>query len=140
MASQHDFHMRLRCRYEGDENKVATLEVEHLVDGEWQALDLGISSPGFEVFVYAVFTCQHTYFRTNCAERGLVLDSAEGSILVGTDSDWVMDAMKVRISARLRGGAARPEDIDYIVARMRQCPVSSNIREVAAAESSIELS
>lgn len=137
--SQRNFQMRLRCRYEGEENKVAALDVEHLVDGRWQALDLGIGSPGFDIFVYAVLTCQHTYFRTNCAERGLVLDSAEGSILIGTDADWEMDTLQVRISASLRSGAVRPGDIDYIVARMKQCPVSSNIREVPGAESSIEL-
>ena len=137
--SQRNFRMRLRCSYDGEENAVRSLEVEHLADGRWQALDLGIRSPGFEIFVYALFTCQHMYFRTNCAERSLILDSATGEILVGADSQWVLDAVQISFSGRLRGGSAGREDIDYIVSRMKQCPVSANLREVAAAESSIEL-
>jgi len=139
-VSQRNFDMRLRCRYEGNDNKVSRLEVERLVDGEWQALDLGIMSAGFDIFVYSVLTCQHMYFRVNCAERGLVLDSAEGSVRIGTDADWKIDTLVVNFAGGLSSGTPRPEDIDYIVARMKQCPVSRNLREVPGAQSSIELS
>jgi hypothetical protein len=138
-VSERNFDMRLRCRYEGNDNKVSRLEVERLVEGEWRVLELGIMSAGFDIFVYSVLTCQHMYFRVNCAERGLVLDSAEGSVHIGTDADWKIDTLVVSFSGRLGSGAARPEDIDYIVARMKQCPVSRNLREVPGAESSIEL-
>jgi len=131
--------MRLRCSYESSDNKVSRLEVEHLVDAEWQALDLGIMSAGFDIFVYAVLTCQHMYFRANCAERGLVLASAEGSVRIGTGADWQIDTLRVSFSGRLSSGTPRPEDIDYIVARMKQCPVSRNLRDVPGAQSSIEL-
>jgi len=131
--------MRLRCSYEGSDNKVSRLEVEHLVDGAWLALDLGILSAGFDIFVYAVLTCQHMYFRVNCAERGLVLDSAEGRVRIGAGADWGIDTLRVSFSGRLASGAPRPEDIDYIVARMKQCPVSRNLRDVPGAQSSIEL-
>ena len=50
---------------------VADLDVEHMAGGQWEAFDLGVTSPGFEIFVYAVFACQHMYMRVNCAERGL---------------------------------------------------------------------
>jgi hypothetical protein len=137
--SERNFHLRLSCAYEGDENRPTALHVEHLVDGEWCPLDLTTASPGFEIFVYAVFTCQHMYFRVNCAERGLLLDSAEGSIDVGADEDWRLDALQLRFTGRLRRGKPVPGDIDAIVSRMRQCPVSSNLRDVPGAQTSVTL-
>jgi hypothetical protein len=131
--------MRLKSTYEGNTNAVACLEVEHKVNGQWQPLDLGLASPGFDIFVYAVFTCQHMYFRVNCAERGLVLNSADGSIIVGADRDWKMETLQVHFSGQLGGGQASLDDIDYIVSRMKQCPVSRNIQEISGAKSTVAL-
>jgi hypothetical protein len=138
-VSERNFNMRLKSRYEGNTNTIVSLEVEHRVKGEWQPLDLGVAAPGFDIFVYAVFTCQHLYFRTNCAERKLVLGSAEGNIIIGTDRDWNMETLHVHFSGRLGSGQASPDDIDYIISRMQQCPVSRNIREVPDAESTVTL-
>ena len=137
--SERNFSMRLRSTYKEDTNAIAGLEVEHIVAGEWHPLDLGLVSPGFDIFVYAVFTCQHMYFRVNCAERGLVLNSADGSITIGTDKDWNMETLQVHFSGRLRSGQASPDDIDYIVSRMQQCPVSLNIREAPDTEATVIL-
>ena len=137
--SERNFNMRLKSTYEGDTNTIASLEVEHRVKGEWQPLDLGIASPGFDIFVYAIFACQHRFFRVNCAERKLVLDSAEGNIIIGADRDWNMETLQVYFSGRLGSGQASQDDIDYIVARMQQCPVSRNIREVPGAEATVTL-
>jgi uncharacterized OsmC-like protein len=138
-VSERNFNMRLKSKYEGNTNTIASLEVEHRVKGEWQPLDLGVASPGFDIFVYAVFTCQHMFFRVNCAERNLVLNSAEGSIVIGADKDWNMETLQVHFSGQLGSGQADPDDIDYIVSRMKQCPVSRNIREVPDTESNITL-
>jgi hypothetical protein len=138
MPERH-FSMRLKSTYEGDANAVASLAVEQLVDGQWQPLDLGLASPGFDIFVYAVFTCQHMYFRVNCAERGLLLNSADGSIVIGADKDWNMETLQVHFSGQLGSGQASPDDIDYIVSRMKQCPVSLNIREAPGTESTVTL-
>ena len=137
--SERNFNMRLKSTYEGDTNTIASLEVEHRVKGEWQPLDLGIASPGFDIFVYAIFACQHRFFRVNCAERKLVLNSAEGSIVIGADKSWNMEILKVHFSGQLGSGQVSPGDIDYIVSRMQQCPVSLNIREVPDTESTITL-
>lgn len=137
--SKRNFSMRLKSAYEGDTNTVSRLEVEHRIDGQWRPLDLGLTSPGFDIFVYAVFTCQHMYFRVNCAERGLVLNSAEGSIAVGADEDWNMETLRVHFSGHLGSGEAGPDDIDYIISRMKQCPVSKNIREVPDTGSTVIL-
>ena len=137
--SERTFSMRLRSTYEGTVNAVAGLDVEHRVQGEWQPLELGVASPGFEIFVYSVLTCQHMYFRVNCAERGLVLDSAEGMITIGTDRDWNMEILQVHFSGRLGSGEASADDIDYIVSRMKQCPVSCNLREVPGADTTVTL-
>jgi hypothetical protein len=131
--------MRLKCTYEGGKNAIGGLEVEHQVDARWQPLDLSVVSPGFDIFVYALFHCQHTYFRINCAERGLVLDSAEGSIEIITDADWELQDLQVQFSGRLVSGHASQDDIDYIVARMKQCPASRNIREPEGARTVISL-
>ena len=137
--SERNFNMRMACTYEGDTNAVASLAVEHRVEGEWQPLDLGIGSPGFDIFVYAVFACQHLYFRVNCAERGLLLGSAEGSIVVGAGEDWTLELLEVKFSGRLGSGEPAAGDIDYIVSRMQQCPVSRNIRAPAASDTTITL-
>ena len=137
--SERNFSMRMHCTYEGETNAVAGLVVEHLVEEQWQPLDLGLTAPGFDIFVYAVFTCQHLYFRTNCAERGLLLHSAEGRIAVGADADWNMEILQVDFTGRLGRGRASQDDIDYIVARMNQCPVSRNLRAIPDARSSIIL-
>jgi hypothetical protein len=139
-VSERNFNMRLKSTYEGTANTITSLAVEHRVHGEWQSLDLGIASPGFDIFVYAAFTCQHTYFRVNCAERGLLLNSAEGSIIIGADSEWRMENLQVHFSGQLGSGQASQDDIDYIVSRMKQCPVSANLREIPVAKSSVILS
>ncbi len=138
--SERNFNMRMRTTYEGDKNTIANIVVEHRVKSEWQPLDLGLTSPGFDIFVYALFTCQHMYFRVNCAERRLELESAEGSIEIGADRDWNMDTLQVRFSGQLRSGQASTDDIDYIISRMQQCPVSTNLRKVNNADSAVTLS
>jgi hypothetical protein len=131
--------MRVQCTYEGDNNAVARLEVEHQAEGRWQPLALDLTTPGFDIFVYAVFTCQHLYFRANCAERGLMLSSAEGRIVIGADGDWTMESLEVHFAGRLGRGEATREDIDYIVARMEQCPVSRNLRKVPDSRTTVTL-
>ena len=138
MGDRH-INMRLRCAYTGEENTIAELEVEHEIEGGWQEFGLAVTSPGFDIFVYSLLHCQHTYFRLNCAERGLILGSAMGSIRVTTDEDWNMRDLQVQMDGRLVSGAANQDDIDYIVGRMRQCPASRNIREPAAARTRISL-
>lgn len=137
--SVREFSMRLNCTYKGNTNTIENLDVEHKVDEKWQTLDLNIASPGFEVFVYAMFACQHTYFRTNCTECGLVLNSATGNILVGADNDWNMELLLVHFSGLLGSGQASQDDIDYIVSRMKQCPVSLNIKNIPDARSTVTL-
>lgn len=137
--SERNFSMRMTSAYEGNNNDVTSLEVVHRIGGQWQSLELGIASPGFEIFVYSLFTCQHMYFRVNCAERGLLLNAAEGSIAIGADQDWNIETVRVHFSGRLRSGQARPEDIDYIVSRMKQCPVSCNLLETLDTESTVIL-
>ena len=137
--SERNFSMRLRSMYEGDTNAVTSLEVEHKVEEQWRPLDLGLASPGFDIFVYAIFTCQHMYFRVNCAERSLMLKNADGSLIIGTDQNWNIETLQVHFSGRIGSGQASPDDINYIVSRMKQCPVSLNMREISDAKSTITL-
>jgi hypothetical protein len=132
--------MRLKCGYSGSSNDIAELDVEHMVNGQWEEFDLCVTSPGFEIFVYAIFTCQHMYMRVNCAERCLQLASIEGNIAVSADEAWNLETLQVAFSGKLARGAADQEDIEYIISRMKQCPVSQNIREVPGAETILTLS
>jgi len=126
--SKHKFNLRLSCHYEGDDNRVSDLAVEVLVDGEWQPLDLNVGSPGFLLFVYTMFTCQHMYLRTNAAERGLLLESAVGTIEVDAGEEWMLERLHLNFDARLASGSPSTDDVDYIAGRMQQCPVSKNLK------------
>ena len=137
--SVRNFEMRMKCSYTGSGNDLASLSVEHSVNGEWENFDLQITSPGFEIFVYAIFTCQHMYMRVNSAERGLQLASSEGNIFVGADENWNLDTLIVKFSVTAASGTANQDDIDYIISRMKLCPVSKNMREVSGAETTITL-
>ena len=132
--NERAFEMRLTCRYADSENQIADLEVESLEDGEWRTLDLNTRSPGFQVFTYAIFTCQHTYFRTNCAEHGLILDRSTGSLNIVTDESWVLQSVRVRFDAKLQSGIPKAEIVEFIVERMKQCPVSVNVKDIPVSE------
>lgn len=121
----------MACAYKDPDNKVDTINAEVLTQGGWQSLDLSIASPGFQIFVYSVFACQHMFFRMKSAERGLMLERSEGSLFLATDEDWNIESLKVEFDGQLKRGLANQDDIDYIVERMQQCPVSKNTREIA---------
>lgn len=136
--NEHSFQMRLVSHYEGTENTVTDLAVEVLEEGQWKDLDLNSRSPGFVIFVYSVFTCQHLYLRTNAAEQGLLMDHANGSIHMITTEDWSLKKLHVRFDVTLVSGSASSDEADYIIGRMKQCPVSRNLRGIA--EDKTELS
>lgn len=119
--------MRLQGRYADPDNSIAALKVTLRADDEWQPLQLGIDSPGFLIFVYSVFTCQHTHFRITCAEQGLTLDTAEGEIELATSEAWNIKSIHLSFSGNLKSGTASPDDIEKIVKQMQQCPVSRNL-------------
>lgn len=131
------FQIRLQCLYTGRENNIGQLHVEHLVDGEWEKLNLNTLSPGFDIFMYSILTCQHMYFRVNATERGLALDSSEGMITVGTDNHRSMQSLVVDFKGRLKSGSAEKDAVDYIIERMQQCPVSTNLKDIAETRTSV---
>jgi hypothetical protein len=128
--NERSFRLRLSCRYDDPDNSVAGLDVEVMKEGRWETLDLGVHTPGFLLFVYTIFSCQHRYLRTNCAEKGFLLESATGSIDLLASEDWLIRKMHIRFDVRLKSGAPSRDDVDYIIARMEQCPVSKNLREI----------
>jgi hypothetical protein len=137
--NDRSFQLRLSCRYEDPDNSVADLDVEVLADGQWETLDLSVNTPGFLLFVYTILTCQHRYLRTNCAEKGFRLESASGSIDLLAGEDWFVRQLHIRFDARLKSGTPTREDVDYIVARMEQCPVSKNLKEIPDSRTEIFL-
>lgn len=134
-----NFSMRLTASYRGDTNEVQAIEVEHIVDATWRPLELDLASPGFDIFIYAILTCQHLYLRMNCAERGLLLDSATGELHIGASDDRRIESLSVSFSGRLRQGEPNVGDIDYIERRMQQCPVSINLAPVKDIRTRVQL-
>ena len=128
--SDFTFQMLLHCHYTGDKNDIEQLHVEHLVDDEWQELDLNTYSPGFDIFMYAILNCQHMYFRNNAAEYGLVLDSSEGLITVIADEHRSIDTLNVEFKGKLKKGTTTKDAVDSIAARMGLCPVSINLKDI----------
>jgi hypothetical protein len=137
--NERDFRLRLSCRYEDPDNSIADLKVEVLADGQWEALDLTAYTPGFLLFVYTILTCQHRYLRTNCAEKGFALASANGSIDLLAGEDWCVRKLHIRFDVRLKSGSPTREDLDHIVGRMEQCPVSKNLKEIPDSRTEIIL-
>ncbi len=128
--SGKDFLFQLESRYSGDGNAVESLRLSRDIDGEWQALDLSVQSPGFELFCCALMSCQHRYFRVNCAENGILLERARGELHITTDEDWHIRHLLVSFSGHLRSRRPDAALLDYIVERMQHCPVSSNLRPI----------
>jgi len=128
--SERSFRLRQSCRYEEPDNSVADLAVEVLADGKWESLDVNLHTPGFLLFVYTILSCQHRYLRTNCVEKGLRLASTHGSIDLVAGEDWSVRKMHIRFDLDLGSGAPTREDLDYIIGRMEQCPVSKNLKAI----------
>lgn len=128
--SKFTFQMLLQCHYTGDQNEIEQLNIEHLVDDNWEPLDLNISTKGFDIFMYAILNCQHMYFRNNAAEYGLVLESSEGLLTVIADEHRSIQTLNVEFKGKLKKGDASKEAVDSISARMALCPVSINLKDI----------
>lgn len=126
MAKRH-FHLRLQASYQGDENAIDQLMVEVKKESGWEELDLNIRSPGFLLFINGLFSCQHLYMRVNSAERGILLESSRGELIVIAGNTWNIEDARVSFEARVRSGTPTEDAHDYITERMMHCPVSTNI-------------
>jgi hypothetical protein len=133
------FRLQLQARYQEPANTIAELAAQSEQDGVWREFALGPAVPGFLIFVYAIANCQHQFLRLAADECGLALESAEGLVEVATDAAWRMQKLHVRFEARLRAGRATDADVDAIIDRMRNCPVSVNLADIPDAEISLRL-
>lgn len=129
--SNRSFHFRLQAEYEQPDNQVARLTVQRYDGQEWDAFKLDNQTPGFEIFAYALFTCQHTYFRLNCAEQGAALRGAQGELELGVDEEWNLSRCHVTFRGDPLNAIPDRRQIDYIIERMGLCPVSKNLRSFA---------
>jgi len=125
--SKHIFHLRLNCTYESSENKVSVLDVEVFTENGWQPLELNEASPGFLIFVYSIFSCQHTHMRIQAGENGLMIDSAEGDLKLLASDDWRLESIDVAFSVKLKSGIVTDEKTGLIIEHMQRCPVSVNL-------------
>ena len=128
--SEFTFQMLLQSHYSGDDNSIEQLHIEHLINDQWQHFELDTSTPGFDIFLYAILTCQHMYFRSNAAEYGLVLNSSEGLITVIADKHRSIESLHVEFKGKLKSGTVTSDIVDSISARMALCPVSINLKDI----------
>jgi hypothetical protein len=124
----HAFQFRLHSEYASAKNDVASLQFEHHVKNGWQLYEPRDYTAGFLVLLYAIFNCQHLYFRVNAAERGIQLTSADGFLTAVTDDQWHLQKLHIHFDAVQASGNAAEGDEDYIIERMEHCPVSVNIK------------
>ena len=136
--SKHIFNLRMAVDYGPTENEIASLQADVLNENEWETLDLDTTTPGFLIFVYSIFTCQHMFLRTNATERKLAFKSSRAELLVEASEDWFLEKVYVKFIVKLAAGKANENDIDYIVSRMQQCPVSKNLPQGIDIETSVE--
>lgn len=136
--SKHIFNLRMAVDYGPTENEIASLQVDVLNENEWETLELNTTTPGFLIFVYSIFTCQHMFLRTNATERKLAFKSSRAELLVETSEDWLLEKVYVKFIVKLSAGEANDDDTDYIVSRMQQCPVSKNLPQGIDIDTSVE--
>jgi uncharacterized OsmC-like protein len=120
------------------DNEITSLEVDVLNDNEWEMLDLNTMTPGFLIYVYSMFTCQHMFLRKNATERNLAFKSSRATLLVEASEDWLLEKIYVKFIVRLAAGEANEDDTDYIVSRMKMCPVSKNLPRGIDIDTSVE--
>lgn len=136
--SKHIFNLRMAVDYGPTENEIASLQADVLNENEWETLDLNTTTPGFLIFVYSIFTCQHMFLRTNATERKLAFKSSRAELLVEASEDWFLEKVYVKFIVKLAAGKANENEIDYIVSRMQQCPVSKNLPQGIDIDTSVE--
>ena len=126
--SDNNFHMRLSCAYETEDNNPVNLTVETITEDKgWQPLDLNTLTPGFLIYVYSMFACQHMFLRNKSKDKNVVLETAQGEIKVSANEDWYLQEVAIHFDATATSGEIDEETIDYIVSGMKACPVSKNM-------------
>lgn len=131
------FELRLQSLYQGPENGIRRMAVQLRRGVSWDPFEINNLSPGFEIYCYAMLTCQHTFFRLNCAERGLLLSRTDGEVTLVTDEDWHLQSVAARMQASLQSGQPNDDDVAYIQSRMLACPVSKNLPEGVDAKAEV---
>ena len=138
--SKHIFKLQMKSAYTSSENDIDSLDVELLEDNIWKTLDLNTRTPGFLVYVYSIFTCQHMFLRTNGAERNLAYASSIGNILVEAGEEWFLERIDISFNVKLASGKPGDDDVGYIISRMQQCPVSKNLPQNLETHTHVEFS
>ena len=120
--------MRLSCAYETEDNNPVNLSVETITEDKgWQPLDLNTLTPGFLIYVYSMFACQHMFLRNKSKDKNVVLKTAQGEIKVRANEDWLLQDVAIHFDATAVSGVLDEDTIDYIISGMKACPVSKNM-------------
>jgi len=127
---ERNFHLRSRAVHEGEANDLVSLEMEIELESGWEAVALGLKSPPFRAFVCTALMCQHAYLRMNAAERGLTCSRAEAEFWMNTD-DFFVKEIRAAFKLVVTRGTPSAEDLAFISERMRDCPISRNLADVA---------
>ena len=127
MATARTFHFRLNSTHTDPNNAVATLHVEQYVNDVWQPFELNEYMPGFQIFAYSCFICQHTYLRMNATEQEMNLAFISGTFTLTTSQDWEVLSVDAEFDAYLSAGEATPKQVNDLIDRMKGCPIARNL-------------
>ena len=122
------FRFRLNSTHIDPGNAVATLHVEQWTEEAWHPFNLGIQTPGFLIFSYSCFICQHTSLRINAAEFGLPLAFMSGTFSLSTTQSWKIQSIHTDFEVYLNADTMPDvEDHNELIRRINHCPVSRNL-------------
>ncbi|MEM7771114.1 MAG: hypothetical protein AAGA75_17025 [Cyanobacteria bacterium P01_E01_bin.6] len=127
LSTARTFRFRLNSTHLDPNNTISTLHVEHNVDKVWKPFHLDAHTPGFQIFVYSCFVCQHTYLHMNATEQGLNLAFVNGTFQLTTAQNWQVLSVEADFDAYLSANNADIEQRNYVISRMKDCPVSRNL-------------
>lgn len=122
------FKFHVQGEYATREHTIAKLTYEHLTGDGWRRYDPENYTAGFLVFLYALFNCQHMYFRMKTAERNIQISKVSGTLDAETKENWELTRLDIHIDGQLVSGKPTEDDLAYIVDCMEHCPASVNLK------------
>jgi hypothetical protein len=120
------FHLKSRAVHSEESNDLIQLDLDLEVDGDWQPIAMTTAMPPFRAFVCAALMCQHAYLRMNASELDLVLREARGEFWMKS-ADWIVTEVIAHFQLSVEGEPPSGDDLAFISARMRDCPISRNV-------------
>ncbi|MCP9926953.1 hypothetical protein [Cyanobium sp. CH-040] len=144
MSAERTFRFRLQSRHAAPGSTCTDLAVQWLnPEGHWEPQELGLTMPGFRIYLISLLLCQHFYLVANARERDLHLERVTARFTVVASEDWRLRSVSGDFAIQLEAGqpytgeqeetgtatpgACSEDGLAAIAERMQACPVSRNL-------------